>query len=482
MTARYPMYLAGEWVESDDPLAVVNPYDGTVIGTTFQASRAQLDRAIGAAEAVFPCLKAMPTYDRVNMLRALAAKLKERRDEVARTICLEAGKPIKEAEVEADRGVFTVETAAEEAKRIEGDLMPLDLLPSSKGRFGIVRRFPIGPIAGISPFNFPLNLALHKLAPALASGNPIVLKPPSRDPLTMLLVAGMVAEIGAPKGAVSVLPMNREVGDAMVEDERFKLLSFTGSPDVGWDMKRRAGMKRVVLELGGNAGVIVDEDADLAFAAQRVRVGAYAYAGQVCISVQRVFIHEAVYDRFREMLVQQTEAMTLGDPLDRTTDLGPMIDEKAAQRSASWIAAAVGAGARVLTGGKAEGRFLQPTIIEHAPPDAFVCSREAFAPLVTIFPVRNFGQAVAEVNNSVYGLQAGVFTNNLERALYAFEAIEAGGVIVNDVPTFRIDHMPYGGVKASGLSREGVRYAIEDMTEMRLLVINRLESQAVTQG
>lgn len=482
MSDRYPMYLAGEWTESDEELTIANPFDGKVIGTTFQATREQLDQAIVAAEAVYPRLKAMPTYERVSLLQAFAAKMRSQRDEVARMICLEAGKPIREAEVETDRGIFTIETAAEEAKRIEGEVIPLDLLPSSKGRFGIVRRFPIGPIAGISPFNFPLNLALHKVAPALASGNPIVLKPPSRDPLTMLLVARMLDEIGVPKGAVSVLPMNREVGDVMVEDDRFKLLSFTGSPDVGWDMKRRAGMKRVVLELGGNAGVVIDDDADLDFAAQRVRVGAFAYAGQVCISVQRVFVHEAVYEAFKDRLIAETNKIKIGDPLDRTTDLGPMIDEKAARRSQQWIEDAVKDGANVLTGGTAEGRFLQPTIIENAPLTSFVCSREAFAPLVTIFPVKSFGEAVEQVNNSVYGLQAGVFTNNLEKALYAFESIESGGVIMNDIPTYRIDHMPYGGVKASGLSREGLRYAIEDMTEMRLLVLNRLESQAVTKS
>ena len=480
MAQRYPIYLAGEWVESNEPLDVVNPYDGKVLGTTFQASREQLERAIVAAEAAFKTSRRMPVFDRVNLLQGLAAKLKEGRDEVARTISLEAGKPIKEAEVEADRGVFTVETAAEEAKRIGGEVIPLDLLPSSKGRFGMVRRFPIGPIAGISPFNFPLNLALHKLAPALASGNPIVLKPPSRDPLTMLLVARMLDEVGVPKGLVSVLPMSREVGDAMVADDRFKLLSFTGSPDVGWQMKNRAGMKKIVLELGGNAGVIVDEDADLEFAAGRVKFGAFAYAGQVCISVQRVFIHERVYDKFTRMLVTQSEAIKTGDPLDRATDLGPMIDDRAAARAQSWVEQAVKEGARVLTGGKADGRFFQPTVIENAPPQSFVCSREAFAPLVTIFKVSSFAEAVRGVNDSVYGLQAGVFTNSLERALAAWEHVEAGGVIVNDVPTYRIDHMPYGGVKASGLSREGLRYAIEDMTEPRLLVLNRLESQAVT--
>jgi acyl-CoA reductase-like NAD-dependent aldehyde dehydrogenase len=479
MTETYPIYLAGDWVTSESPLEIRNPYDGESIGTTYLASRKQLDQAIEAAEIVFPALKTMPTYDRHCLLKEFAEKMRERRDEIARMICLEAGKPIREAEVEADRGVFTIETAAEEAKRIEGEVMPLDLLPASKGRFGIVRRFPIGPISGISPFNFPLNLALHKVAPALASGNPIVLKPPSRDPLTMLLVARMLDEIGLPKGAVSVLPMDREVGDALVEDDRFKLLSFTGSPDVGWEMKRRAGMKRVVLELGGNAGVVVDDDSDLAFAAQRVKTGAFAYAGQVCISVQRVFIHEAVYDDFKERLLAETATVKNGNPLDRATDLGPMIDDKAAQRSEQWVAEAVRQGASLLTGGKANGRFFEPTIIEHAPRDAFVCSREAFAPLVTIFKVPSFKAGVDGLNDSVYGLQAGVFTNRLEHALFAFEQIEAGGVIMNDVPTYRIDHMPYGGVKASGLSREGLRYAIEDMTEMRLLVINRLESQRV---
>ena len=477
---KQPIYLAGEWVTSGDVLPVTNPYTGEVIAETYLASREQLNTAVEAAEQAFTDLKSMPVYERVKLLNALAEELRSHRDEIARTIATEAGKPIRDAEVEADRGVFTVEVAAEEAKRITGEVMPLDLLASSKGRFGIVRRFPIGPIAGISPFNFPLNLALHKLAPALASGNPIVLKPPSLDPLTMLKVAEMVDRIGVPKGAVSVLSMNRQVGDAMVEDDRFKLLSFTGSPNVGWDMKRRAGMKRVVLELGGNAGVIVDEDADIDFAAQRVRVGAFAYAGQVCISVQRVFVHEAVYDTFLPRLVAETERVKIGDPLDRDVDLGPMIDDKAASRSQQWIEDAVAQGARVLTGGKAEGRFLSPTIIENAPRDAFVCSREAFAPLVTVFKVPSFADAVCQVNDSEYGLQAGVFTNNLERALYAFEQIEAGGVILNDVPTYRIDHMPYGGVKASGLSREGLRYAIEDMTEMRLLVINRLESQRIS--
>ncbi len=477
---RYPIYLAGEWVESDQPLEVTNPYDGSVIGTTFQATTEQLDQAIVAAEEAFKVTRTMPVYDRVAILEAIAAGVKERQTEISEMISREAGKPIREADVETARGIFTLEVAAEEAKRISGEVIPLDLMASSKGRFGIVRRFPIGPIAAISPFNFPLNLALHKVAPALASGNPVILKPPSKDPLTMLLFAEILDQAGVPKGSVSVLPMDRQVGDAMVADERFKLLSFTGSPAVGWEMKRRAGMKPVVLELGGNAGVIIDEDADLDFAVNRVKFGAFAYAGQVCISVQRVFVHEKVYDRFRDALVEQSSKLKMGDPLDPATELGPMIDDKAASRSEDWIAKAIDEGARVLTGGTANGRFFAPTVIENAKPESFVCSREAFAPLVTLFPVKSFGEAIGRLNDSEYGLQAGVFTNSLEKALAAFEAIETGGVIINDVPTYRIDHMPYGGVKASGLSREGLRYAIEDMTEPRIMVINRLESQAVT--
>lgn len=476
----FPIFVGGSWEASDDPLEVTNPFDGSTVGTTFNASAEQLDRAIDAATAAFRAMRRMPAYERATILGNAANKLRSQRDDVARLIAMEAGKPLREANVETDRGIFTLETAAEEAKRIEGNLIPLDLLPSSKGRFGVVRRFPIGPIAGISPFNFPLNLALHKVAPAIASGNPIVLKPPSRDPLTMLKLAEIFEEAGVPAGGLSVLPMNRTVGDALVADPRFRLLSFTGSPDVGWDMKRRAGMKPVVLELGGNAGVIVDRDADLDFAVNRVKFGAFAYAGQVCISVQRVFILDSVYERFRDALVEQSQTLVSGDPLDPRTELGPMIDDHAAQRAERWVGDAVKEGARVLCGGTADGRFFPPTIVENASPSSFICSREAFAPLVTLHAVPSFGEAIQRVNASEYGLQAGVFTNNLEHAMTAFEEIEAGGVIVNDVPTYRIDHMPYGGVKSSGLGREGIRYAIEDMTEPRLMVFNRLESQAVT--
>jgi acyl-CoA reductase-like NAD-dependent aldehyde dehydrogenase len=477
----HPIFLAGRWVESPDRLEIANPADaGKPAGSTFNAKPEQYEEAVNAAVAAFEVTRTLPAFERGAILRNISAGIKGRREELGRLMALESGKPIRDALVEVDRAVLTFRLGAEEAERMFGEVIPLDLLPASKGRIGITRRFPIGPIAAISPFNFPLNLAAHKLSPAIASGNPIVLKPPSKDPLTMLTVAEIVEGAGAPAGSVSILPMTRELGDRMVADDRFKLLTFTGSPSVGWRMKERAGKKKVVLELGGNAGVVVDEDADLEFAAGRVKFGAYAYAGQVCISVQRVFVHERVYDRFRDLLVAQTETIKTGDPLDRATDLGPMIDEKAARRSQEWIEAAVRDGARVLTGGTADGPFFRPTVIEDAPRDSFVCSREAFAPLVTLFKVRGFGEGIRGLNDSVYGLQAGVFTNSLERALVAFEEVEAGGVIVNDVPTYRIDHMPYGGVKASGLSREGLRYAIEDMTEPRLMVINRLESQAVT--
>ena len=474
MSDVQPFFLAGNWASSDSLLEVRNPFNDEIVGITSFASADQLEEAINAATTVMPALRELATFERAGILANLASRMRGERDEIARLISLEAAKPIRDAEVEADRGIFTVETAAEEAKRIDGEVLPLDLLPSSKGRFGIVRRFPIGPIAAISPFNFPLNLALHKLAPAIASGNSIVLKVPSNTPLTMLKIATLLDGLGLPDGAVSILPMNREVGDRLVDDDRFKLLSFTGSPDVGWSMKSRAGMKKVVLELGGNAGVLIDEDADLAFAASRVRVGAFAYAGQVCISVQRVFIHERRFDEFVELLLDETSKIVVGDPLARSTDLGPMIDDKAAIRTQTWVDQAVADGARLLTGGKANGRFFEPTVIAGAPRTAAICSKEAFAPLVNVFPVASFGAGIEGLNDSSFGLQAGVFTNNLDHGFRAFEAIETGGVIINDIPTYRIDHMPYGGIKQSGLGREGIKYAIEDMTEPRLMVVNRL--------
>lgn len=474
MTRDYRFYCAGGWRSSANTLEVRNPYDDTLVGTTSFATSQDLDDAITAAEDAFEIMRFMPAFERVAALTKLASLMREREEEIALLIARESGKPLRDAAVEAARGTFTVDIAAEEARRMNGEMIPLDLMASSKGRFGITRKVPIGPISAISPFNFPLNLALHKVAPAIASGNPIVLKPPTRDPLTMLTIAEMIDDIGLPAGAVSIMPMDRTIGDRLVTDERFKLLSFTGSPDVGWDMKNRAGKKKVVLELGGNAGVIVDKDADLNVAVNRVRTGAYAYAGQVCISVQRVYVHRDIFDHFCEALVAAVQTIMVGDPTDPDTELGPMIDEKASGRIDEWVQSAVGDGAKVLTGGHADGRFYEPTVIVGSTRDAFICSREAFAPIVNVFPFDDFNTALEQINDSVFGLQAGVFTSNLEHALLAFDRLEVGGVIINDIPTYRIDHMPYGGVKDSGLSREGLKYAIEDMTETRLMVFNRL--------
>jgi acyl-CoA reductase-like NAD-dependent aldehyde dehydrogenase len=468
----HPIFLAGTWVESDDPLVIANPADGDhPAGATFHATPAQYEQAVEAAVKAFEVTRTLPAYERGAILRNISAGIKARREELGRLIALEAGKPIRDSLVEVDRAVITFRLGAEEAERMVGETIPLDITPSGKGRMGITRRFPIGPIAGISPFNFPLNLAAHKIAPAIASGNPIVLKPPSKDPLTMLTVAEIIEEAGAPMGSVSILPMSRELGDRMVSDERFKLLTFTGSPSVGWRMKERAGKKRVVLELGGNAGVIVDKTADLDWAVKRCLVGAYAYAGQVCISVQRMFIHADIWDEFMPKLIEGAKALKLGDPLDPQTDVGPMVDGNAASRTQRWVDEALADGGKALLGGTANGTFFPPTILTDVPATAAVCSNEAFAPLVVAFKFTDIDEAIRGVNDSMFGLQTGVFTNDLGSAWKAFNGLEVGGVIVNDVPTYRSDHMPYGGVKDSGLGREGLRWAIEDMTELRIMVL-----------
>jgi glyceraldehyde-3-phosphate dehydrogenase (NADP+) len=471
-TKPHPIFLAGRWVESPDVLEVDNPADASnPAGATYHATEAQYEEAVEAAVAAFQVTRTLPAYERGRILRDISAGIRARREELGRLIALEAGKPIRDALVEVDRASLTFRLGAEEAERIVGEVIPLDLMASSKDRVGITRRFPIGPIAAISPFNFPLNLAAHKLAPAIASGNPIVLKPPSKDPLVMLAIAEIIESVGLPAGSVSILPMTRELGDKMVADPRFKLLTFTGSPSVGWRMKERAGKKKVVLELGGNAGVIVDKSADIAWAVKRTLVGAYSYAGQVCISVQRLFVHEAIWDEFMDAFVAGAKTLKVGDPLDPTTDVGPMVDGAAASRTQRWVDEAVALGGTARLGGKADGSFFEPTILTDVPETAQVCSNEAFAPLVVAFPFARLDEAIERVNDSMFGLQTGVFTNDLAGAWRAFGELEVGGVIVNDIPTYRIDHMPYGGVKDSGLGREGLRWAIEDMTEIRIMVL-----------
>jgi acyl-CoA reductase-like NAD-dependent aldehyde dehydrogenase len=468
----HSIYLAGRWAESPDLLEIANPADpSSPAGATYNATPEQYEAAVEAAVAAFERTRKMAAYERSAALTHVSEGIRARREELGRLITIESGKPIRDALGEVDRAVLTFRVGAGEAERIGGEVIPLDLNSASRGRTGVVRRFPIGPIAGISPFNFPLNLAAHKLAPAIAAGNPIVLKPPSKDPLTMLTVAEIVAEAGLPEGAVSILPMTRELGDRMIADDRFKLLTFTGSPSVGWAMKARAGRKRVVLELGGNAGVIVDRSADLDWAVRRTVIGAFSYSGQVCISVQRVFVHEAVWGDFMGRFVEAAGRVKVGDPLDPATDVGPMVDAAAAARTQEWVDEALRSGGRALLGGRATGTVFPPTILVDTPVTARVCTNEAFAPLVVAFPFSDFDEALRGVNDSAFGLQAGVFTNDLAHAWRAFEELVVGGVIVNDVPTYRIDHMPYGGSKDSGVGREGVRYAIEDMTELRIMVV-----------
>src|SRR5512143_3844184 len=367
-TRPHPIYLAGKWVDSPDMLVVDNPATpATPAGATFSATPAQYEEAVTAAVAAFRETRALPVYERSRALREISAGIKDRREELGRILSLEAGKPIRDALVEVDRSVFTFRLAAEEAERILGEVIPLDLVAASRGRFGITRRFPVGPVAGISPFNFPLNLAAHKVAPAIAAGCSIVLKPATKDPLTILTVTEIIDSVGLPAGSVSVLPMTRELGDKMVSDPRFKLLTFTGSPAVGWRMKERAGRKKVVLELGGNAAVIIDKTADIDWAVKRILVGGFSYAGQSCISVQRIFVHEAVADAFREKLVAGVKLLKVGDPLDPTTDLGPLVDEANARRTQEWVDEAVAMGGTLLVGGKADGAFFQPTVLADVP-------------------------------------------------------------------------------------------------------------------
>jgi acyl-CoA reductase-like NAD-dependent aldehyde dehydrogenase len=471
---EFPFVLTGLPARSEDPLEVTSPYDGSVVGRTWLAGDAEFDTAADAAVSAASTMRRLAAYERGAILAAASKAIAAQREEIARILSGEAGKPIKDARVETDRASMTFQVAADEARRLGGEYLPMDLAAHGVGRLGIVKRVPVGPVAAISPFNFPLNLTAHKIAPAIAAGNPIVLKPATKTPLSAILLARIVVEAGLPPEAISVLPMPRKVGDRLVTDERFRLLTFTGSSAVGWDMKARAGKKRVILELGGNAGVIVDESADLEFAVSRVATGGFAFAGQSCISVQRVYAHAHIFEAFSAQLVSAVEKLVVGDPLDSGTDLGPMIDAGEAERIDEWVREAVAAGARVLTGGTRVGdASYAPTVLTNVPRDARVCSQEVFAPLVVLERFTSIDDAVAEVNRSSYGLQAGIFTADLEHALRAFDEIEVGGVMVNDVPTYRIDNMPYGGVKDSGLGREGPKYTIEEMTEPRLLVINR---------
>jgi acyl-CoA reductase-like NAD-dependent aldehyde dehydrogenase len=468
---EYKLFLASEW-RAGQPYTVACPYDGAPVGAVHRAGPAELEQAIGAAVRAFETTRKLPGHKRAAALRKISETLAARAEELARTLALEAGKPIKQARVEIGRSITTFATAAEEATRFHDEVLHLDSLPGGENRPAIVRRFPIGPIAAVTPFNFPLNLVAHKLAPAIAAGCPVVLKPASQTPISALKLAAIIAESGWPPEALSVLPLASADAAPLVEDERFKLLTFTGSPAVGWDMKRRAGRKRVTLELGGNAGVIVHSDADLPFAATRCVVGGYSYAGQSCISVQRIFVHEPAYEEFMDSFVPQVRALKVGHPLDEATDLGSLISAGDGERVGAWLAEARAAGAECLVGGDVKGGVVQPTVVVKAGPELRVNNQEIFAPVVSVQTYADFEAALRAVNDGAYGLQAGVFTGDVKRIFQAYEELEVGGVMVNEVPTWRIDPMPYGGVKQSGFGREGLKYAIEEMTEPKLLVIN----------
>lgn len=468
---KYPYYLANKAESPNHDLEVTNKYTGEVATRVPLASPQDIDRAIAAAERAAGPMAKLPPYARKEVLNHCVKRFRERSEELARALCIEAGKPIKDSRGEVSRLIDTFEIAAEEATRIGGEVLPLDISSRAHGYRGMYKRVPVGPCSFISPFNFPLNLAAHKVAPAIAAGCPFVLKPASRTPIGALVIGEVLAETDLPEGAFSILPCRRDGADLFTTDERLKLLSFTGSPDVGWDLKSKAGKKKVVLELGGNAACVIDETADLDKAVARVVVGAFYQSGQSCISVQRIMIAASVYDDFKSRLVEKVKSLKAGDPSNEDTFIGPMISESEASRLHGWIEAAVKAGGKLLCGGGREGAMLEATLLEDVPRDLDICAGEAFGPAAVLSKFDDFDRVLEEVNDSVFGLQAGIFTQRLDRAMKAWDELHVGGVVIGDVPSWRVDNMPYGGVKDSGLGREGLRYAIEDMTEIRLLVI-----------
>ncbi len=465
-----PLLLAGTLRNREAVAEVRSPFDGHTIARVCQATAGDALEAIKAAEAAFPETRALSSWRRAAILHHVADRLEREALDLARGMALEAAKPLHEGRAEVARAVETFRIAAEEAKRLNGEILPLDWTEGNDNRAALVRRFPIGPILGITPFNFPLNLVAHKVAPAIASGNPILIKPAPQTPLTALRLGQMVADAGWPRGAISVLPCSNDVAAMMLADERIRMLTFTGSAQVGWQLKAAVPRKRVTLELGGNAAMIVHEDADLELAAQRILSGGYSYAGQSCISVQRVFVHKMRWQTLAQRLTEGVEQMVVGDPSDEETQVGPMISEQAAERAAAWIERAVDAGAHLLCGGEQRGARLKPAVLAKVPRQTELFQEEVFAPVVFINPYDTFEEAVDLVNASRYGLQAAVFTKDWQRIMQAWKGIEAGAVLINESTSWRADHMPYGGVKDSGVGREGVRAAMESMMEERLLI------------
>lgn len=472
MQDKYKYLIGKEWRESKNIFEVRNPFNNDVVGTTFQATEEDVNDAIQASVRAFEETRKQPGFKKAEILGNIRDGIQKRSEEFARMIAMESGKPIADSRAEVERAIGTFQIALEESKRMLGEYIPLDISERSKNRTAIHKRFPLGPILGISPFNFPLNLIVHKVAPAIASGNPIIIKPSTKTPLTALLLGEVIYESGWPGGGFSVFPCASDLAERMVADERIRMFTFTGSAGVGWRLKQIAGKKRVTLELGGNAGAIIDSSDNLDYAVKRCIVSAFSFSGQICISLQRLFINKKIYDDFVSGFVEGARTLKMGNPLDEETRLGPMIDEQAARRIESWVDEAVKEGASMLCGGRRKGSFYEPTVLTNTTPQMKVNRNELFAPALTVSRHDTFEEAVKRLNDSVYGLQASVFTNNIRHVFYAYEHLEVGGMIVNDVPSFRTDNMPYGGVKESGFGREGVRYAMEEMTEPKLLVLN----------
>jgi len=466
------LFINGKWEEGREQRDILSPYDNSPISSVHFADRSQVEVSIEGAHRAFGMTARLSSHERSKILEHISTGIEKRKEDLARSITLSAGKPIKSSRVEAERAVNTFQIAAEESKRMDGEIIPLDLSPQTKNRWGLIRRFPIGVVAGITPFNFPLNLVAHKVAPAIASGNTMVLRPASQVSVTALILAEIIENSGLPHGGFNAVPCGYEAAEALLDDDKVKKVTFTGSPEIGWDLKKRAFKKRVTLELGGNAAVVIEPDADLDYALIRTVLGSFSYSGQICISIQRIYIHESIYDRFLSDFVESTQKLKIGDPLNEETDIGPMINPAAAEQAEEWINEALENGAVLACGGQRQNSLFEPTILEKVDPKLRISWLEAFAPVAVVYSYRDFDKALEAVNHSIYGLQAGVFTNDLQKAFKAYETLDVGGVIINDIPTFRIDHMPYGGVKESGFGREGLKYAIEEMTEMKLLAVN----------
>jgi len=469
---EYKLFIGGKWTEGKTVKDIHSPFDQTLVGKVHFAGDAQTADAVSKAHKAFQSTRNLPAFERAGVLEDISSEIFKKQDHLARAITLTSGKPIKSARIEVSRAANTFKIASEEAKRIPGEIIPLDLIPQTEKRLGFVRRYPIGVITGITPFNFPLNLVAHKVAPAIATGNTVILRPASQVSIPSLILGEIIRQTKYPEGGFNVVPCDYKAASSLIDDDKVKMITFTGSPDIGWELKKRAHKKKVTLELGGNAAVIIEPDADLATAVSRCVLGSFSYSGQICISIQRIFLHKTIYDQFMSAFIKTAQDLKMGDPLSDDTDIGPMITLQAAKKTEEWIQEALDQKARIVCGGKRNEAMFEPTILENVKPELPISWLEAFAPVVVVYPYENFEEALKGVNYSIYGLQAGVFTKDLMKAFRAYDLLDVGGVIINDIPTFRIDHMAYGGIKESGFGREGLKYAIEEMTELKLMALN----------